>query len=65
MEIYSIQHVAEATGMRTHQLKYFLESHKRLIQDRRLQCGRHRYRYFTDKDISKLVKFIEGVRNND
>lgn len=59
MEIFSIQAVAEATGMRPHQLKYFLECNAGLIRDRRLNVGRHRYRWFTQKDIDKLVHYLQ------
>jgi DNA-binding transcriptional MerR regulator len=64
MEIFSIGHVAEATGMRPHQLKYLLES-MNIVPDRRLQCGRFRYRYFTENDIDRLVQFMQGGKSDD
>ena len=60
MEIYSIQAVAEATGMRPYQLKYFLETNGGLVPDRRLNVGMQRYRWFTQEDIDLLVSYLQG-----
>ena len=64
MEIFSIQAVAEATGLRAHQLKYLLESNH-IVPDRRLNVGRYRYRWFTQKDIDKLVHYLQEDMGNE
>lgn len=59
MKVFSIEAVAKATGLKSHQVKYLLAS-RDIVPDRRMEVGRHSYRYFTAEDISDVVNFLQG-----
>ena len=54
---YSVGHVADAVGLKSHQITYLLKKNN-IVEDKRFKCGDNDFRLFTEQDISTIVQFV-------